>query len=159
VFLADDGLHVLKFARNYGFVPTVLGGMLAMGQATPREYLVRQSLSEQIFPTGVQVVGLTPDGHFVISQRAIRGGHPTEPTIRKYLLKLGFTNLPARFGQGGGAWFHRSLGVLVMDTSPDNFVAAKQGLVPIDLQLAELTGNLADLATATEILLKQAPVR
>jgi hypothetical protein len=128
-----------------------------MREGSPREYLLRQALSEQIFPTDIRVEGLTGDGHFVISQRVIKGGHPTEAAIRKYLLKLGFVNLPERFGQGGGAWFHRALGVLIMDTAPDNFVAAKQGLVPIDLQIAELSGPLAELATAAETLLKRAP--
>lgn len=120
-------------------------------------YLARHALMEHIFPTDVRVEGLTDDGHFVISQRAIRGGHPTEAAIRKFLLKLGFSNVPARFGQGGGAWFHRGLGVLVMDTAPDNFIAAKQGIVPIDLQIAKLTGKLLDLAAAVESFSQRAP--
>jgi hypothetical protein len=158
VFLGKDGLRVVKFARNYGFLPAVAAGLLQMREGSPREYLLRQALSEQVFPTDIQVEGLTYDGHFVISQRVIKGEHPTEAAIRKYLLKLGFVNLPARFGQGGGAWFHRGLGVLIMDTAPDNFVAAKQGLVPIDLQIAELTGPLAELSTAAEKLMKRAPL-
>jgi hypothetical protein len=128
-----------------------------MREGTPREYLLRQALSEEVFPTDLQVEGLTDDGHFVISQRAIKGGHPTDAAIRKYLLKMGFVNLPARLGQDGHAWFHRDLGVLIMDTAPDNFVAAKQGLVPIDLQIAELASPLAELATTAETLLQQAP--
>lgn len=112
---------------------------------------------EQIFPTDVIVEGLTGDGHFVISQRAIRGNHPTDAAIRKYLLRLGFVNIPARFGQAGEAWFQRDLGVLIMDTAPDNFIAAKQGIVPIDLQIAELDGLILELADAVEILAKQAP--
>jgi hypothetical protein len=148
---------VLKFARNYGFVPVVVAGKLLMREGTSSEYLLRQALSEQVFPTQIQVEGLTDDGHFVISQRVIKGGHPTDAAIRKYLLKLGFVNLPARFGQGGGAWFHRGLGVLIMDTAPDNFIAAKHGLVPIDLQIAELDGPLAELATTAEELMQQAP--
>jgi hypothetical protein len=135
----------------------VAAGKLQMREGTPREYLLRQALSEQVFPTAIQVEGLTADGHFVISQRVIKGGHPTAAAIRKYLLKLGFVNLPARLGQDGGAWFHRDLGVLIMDTAPDNFVAAKQGLVPIDLQIAELDGPLAELAATAEEMLKQAP--
>lgn len=120
-------------------------------------YLARHALMERIFPTDVRVEGLTEDGHFVISQRAIRGGHPTAAAIRKYFLKLGFSNVPACFGQSGGAWFHRGLGVLVMDTAPDNFIAARQGIVPIDLQIAELIGMLLDLAAAVESFSRQAP--
>lgn len=120
-------------------------------------YLARHALMERIFPTDVRVEGLTHDGYFVISQRAIRGGHSTEAAIRKYLLKQGFSNVPACFGQGGGAWFHRGLGVLVMDTASDNFIAARQGNVPIDLQIAELTGELLDLAVSVELFAQQAP--
>jgi hypothetical protein len=158
VFLAAGGLWVLKFARNHGFVPTLdAAGMLSMRHGSPQEYLERQALNEWIFPTGLHIRGLTGDGHFVIAQRAITGGHPTEAAIRKYLLKLGFANLPARFGQGGGAWFHRGLGILIMDTAPDNFIAAKQGIVPIDLQIAALSGRFLDLAYAAETLARQAP--
>lgn len=157
VFLAPDGRHVVKFARNHGFVPAVKDGLLVMRAGKPRDYLVRQALSEQIFPTGVQVEGLTHDGHFVISQRAIKGDHPTEDAIRAYFLKLGFFNVPVRFGQGGGAWFHRGLGVLVMDTAPDNFIAAKHGIVPIDLLVIDLDREMLRIADATEQLLKQAP--
>lgn len=157
MFLSDDGLRVLKFARNYGFVPDVKGGMLIMRPGIPAEYLARHALSEQVFPTETMVEGLTPHGHWVVSQRAIKGGHPTEAAVRKYLLKLGFTNLPARFGQDGGAWFHRDLGILIMDTAPDNFISSKQGIVPIDLQIAELGGPLLTLADAAGTFLKQAP--
>ena len=107
--------------------------MLMMVPYSATGYLARHALMEHIFPTDVRVEGLTGDVHFVISQRAIRGGHPTEAAIRKYLLKQGFFNIPACFGKGGGAWFHRRLGVLVMNTAPDNFIAARQGIVPIDL--------------------------
>ena len=135
----------------------MVGGKLIMGRCDPRGYLARHVLMERIFPTEVLVEGLTQDGHFVISQRAIRGGHPTEAAVRKFFLKLGFVNTPACFGQGGEAWFHRALGVLVMDTAPDNFVAAKQGMVPIDLQVAELQGGFLSLADAVEEFGKRAP--
>jgi hypothetical protein len=157
VFLTDDGWRVLKFGRNFGFVPVVAGGKLALKAATPEEYLVRHALMERIFPTEVTVEGLTDSGCFVISQRVITGNHPTEWGVRKYLRKLGFVNVPASFGQGGMAWFHRGLGVLILDTSPDNFVAAKQGIVPIDLVIAELDGRFSELLEAVERLLSQAP--
>ncbi len=124
VFLTDDGWRVLKFGRNFGFVPVMAGGKLALKPATPEEYLVRHALMERVFPTEVTVEGLTDSGYFVISQRVITGNHPTEWGVRKYLRKLGFVNVPASFGQGGMAWFHNDLRVLIMDTSPDNFVAA-----------------------------------
>ena len=73
-------------------------------------YLARHALMERIFPTDVRM----------------GSGHPTEAAIRKYLLKQGFSDVPACFGQGGGAWFHRGRGVLVMDTASDNFIAARQ---------------------------------
>lgn len=131
--------------------------MLIMKRSSPHGYLARHALMERVFPTDVHVEGLTDDGHFVISQRAIKGNHPTEAAIRKYLLRLEFVNIPARFGQGGEAWFHRGVGVLIMDTAPDNFIAARKGIVPIDLQIAELSGVLLDLAEMVDALAKQAP--
>jgi hypothetical protein len=128
-----------------------------MKVCTAQEYLNRQALMERIFPTELTVEGLTDEGHFVISQRAIKGNHPTEAAIRKYLLRLGFANIPSHFGQAGGAWFHRGMEVLIMDTAPDNFIAARQGIVPIDLQIADLTDGLLALAEEVEILAKQAP--
>lgn len=131
--------------------------MLIMKPSSPHDYLARHALMERVFPTDVLVEGLTDDGHFVISQRTIKGNHPTEAAIRKYLLRLGFVNIPARFGQGGEAWFHRGVGVLIMDTAPDNFIAARQGIVPIDLQIAELNGAFLELAEMVDTLAKQAP--
>ena len=157
VFLAADGLRVVKYARNYGFGPAVVDGGLIMGSCSPGGYLARHALLEEIFPTGIAVEGLTDDGHFVISQRAIRGNHPTDRAIWKYLVGLGFSNVPPHFGQGGGAWFHRGLGILIMDTAPDNFIAAKQGIVPIDLQIGQLEGELLELADAVDTLAQQAP--
>jgi len=157
VFLASNGIRVVKFARNFGFIPGVAGDQVIMKPATPQEYLARHSLMERIFPTDIRLEGLTDDGHFVISQRVIVGNHPPEHTVREYLLSLDFVNLPARFGQGGGAWFHKGVGVLIMDTSPDNFVASAQGIVPIDLQIAELDGAFLKLVAAAEMLLRQAP--
>ncbi len=146
-----------SLARNYGFVPALADGQVIMKPANPQEYLLRHALEEQTFSTGQKVEGLTDEGFLVISQRAIVGDHPTKNTVRKYLLSLGFVNLPARFGQGGGAWFHKTAGVLVMDTAPDNFIEAEQGIVPIDLQIAELNEDLLELIGIAESLLKQPP--
>ena len=44
-----------------------------------------------------------------------------------------------------------------MDTAPDNFIAAKQGIVPIDLQIGQLEGELLELADAVDTLAQQAP--
>jgi len=44
-----------------------------------------------------------------------------------------------------------------MDTAPDNFISAKQGIVPIDLQIAELRGALLELADAVVALSGRAP--
>ena len=157
VFLSDDGYRVIKHARNYGFGPAVDDGQLVMRRARPDEYIRRHCLMEQVFPTQVLVEGLTQQGYFVISQRVIRGNHPTESAIRKFFLARRFVNVPARFGQGGLAWFHEGTGILVMDTAPDNFISAKQGIVPIDLQIAELSGPLLDLAAAVVALTGRAP--
>lgn len=157
VFLSDDGLRVFKHARNYGFGPAIESGQLVMKRADPDEYVLRHCLMEQVFPTQVLVEGLTREGHFVISQRVIQGNHPTESAIRKFFLAKRFINVPARFGQGGLAWFHQETGILVMDTAPDNFVSAKQGIVPIDLQIAELSGPLLKLAADVVALSGRAP--
>ena len=44
-----------------------------------------------------------------------------------------------------------------MDTATDNFVEAAQGIVPIDLQIAELVDALLELVIAAEALSRQAP--
>lgn len=157
VYLSSDGSRVLKFAKNHGFGPDLKDGRLVMKWCDPGEYLARHALLETIFPTEVRVEGLTEEGCFIISQRAIRGGHPTEATVRKFLLGLGFASIPARFGQGGDAWFHRGLEILVMDTAPDNFIAAKQGVVPIDLQIAELSGEFRRFADEVAEFMRLAP--
>jgi Serine/Threonine/Tyrosine Kinase found in polyvalent proteins len=157
VYLSDDGSRVMKFAKNYGFIPAVVGTQIVMKTATPYDYLQRLALAEIVFPTGTRVEGITKSGTFVISQRAIKGSHPAEDVIRKYLLKLGFVNVPPRFGQGGRAWYRVIDKIFLLDTAPDNFIRAAQGIVPIDLMITESKGKFRKVISAVEKICKQSP--
>jgi len=157
VYLGASGKRVFKFARNYGFTPRVHDGQLIMAEGTPDEYLRRMALLEKLLPTRARIEGLTEDGTFVLSQLAIPGDHPTEHEMRRFMLDLGFVNLPARFGQGGCAWYLPLDGILVMDASPDNFVKSPNGIIAIDLQASFFDEAMREMISVAERLRKQAP--
>jgi hypothetical protein len=157
VYLGASGKRVFKFARNYGFTPRVHEGQLIMAEATPDEYLRRMALLEKLLPTRARIEGLTECGTFVLSQLAIPGNHPTEHEMRRFMLDLGFINLPARFGQGGGAWYLPLDEMLVMDASPDNFVKSPNGIIAIDLHASFFDDATRAMVAVAESLRKHAP--
>jgi hypothetical protein len=158
VYLSANGRRVFKFARNYGFTPRVHEGQLIMAEGTPDEYLLRMALLEKLLPMRARIEGLTDDGTFVLSQLAIPGHHPTEHEMRRFMLDLGFINLPARFGQGGCAWYLPLDEILVMDASPDNFVKSPNGIIAIDLHASLFDEAMRQMVAVAESLRKHAPI-
>ena len=99
VYLSDCGEFVLKFGTCYGFQPRVQNGQVVMTFATPCEYLRRLELHERAFPTDLWLEGVTEEGYFVISQRALRGSHPPEDLIARQFEEAGYRSVPESMGQ------------------------------------------------------------
>ncbi|HEX5791279.1 MAG TPA: hypothetical protein VFY13_08990, partial [Luteolibacter sp.] len=134
-----------------GFIPRMLGGRWISSPATPREYLFRQALQNEVFGDSIRLeafmlclgpsmlIGHAPEGlSLVISQPWLDAAdehqpHPTEEQIAEHLLQRGFEPLLNTFF----GWSNTDYGYVVLDAKPDNFIATAQGIFPIDLLMTE----------------------
>lgn len=136
---------------TFGFVPTWDGTSWVPAPATPAEYLHRMHLQNTIFQDDIRLeggmihsgpsmlIGQPPDGFsLVISQPWLeaadnRRQFPSEEEIHHLLCGIGF--LPLRNAFYG--WRSGDKSLVILDAKPDNFIATPDGILPIDLLLAE----------------------
>jgi hypothetical protein len=136
---------------TFGLVPTLAGLRWEPRPATPRQYLLRQALQNELFGDDIKlegamvqsgpsmIIGRTSPGlSLVISQPWLDAAdvsrpHPSEFQIAHLLGSRGFSPL---FGSLFG-WSSAEAGLIVLDAKPDNFVSTTSGILPIDLLLAQ----------------------
>jgi hypothetical protein len=136
----------------FGFVPKRDASGWMPKPASPREYLLRQTLQNELFGDSIRlegamidtgpsmIIGRSSGGlSLVVSQPWLDASNPSEPhptdrQIFEYLTERGFEPL---FGSFFG-WQAKELGLVVLDAKNDNFVATDLGIFPIDLQIAEI---------------------
>lgn len=155
VWQTEDGIRVIKrtWAGVYGQVPAWLGETLARHPATPSEYLIRQALQNETFGSEICFEGVNvsdkpsmllfhPPGEpsFVVSQPFLVAADPTNasPTIEQvaaFMQSEGFVEVPGSYF----GWVRPADGIAVVDAKPDNFILTEEGVVPIDLQMAQLS--------------------
>jgi hypothetical protein len=135
----------------FGFIPRKVDGKWMPQAATPREYLCRQALQNDIFGDSIRLegimissgpsmlIGQPPGGlSIVISQPWLdaaddRKPHPTDEQIASHLAERGFEPL---FGTLFG-WMNPDYGYVVLDAKADNFILTPRGVLPIDLLITE----------------------
>lgn len=154
--IADSRAVKRTWPGVYGQIPTAANGQLDRRNATPAEYLNRMALHIAVFASDIRLEGVTisdkpsmiigqPSGQpsIVISQLwYARGGVATNEAIHDFLVGEGFRPVPSSYF----GWYRLSDGVVIVDAKPDNFIKTSDGLIPIDLQMAQF--NRAQLATA-----------
>ncbi|WP_264487800.1 hypothetical protein [Luteolibacter arcticus] len=138
----------------YGQIPTASSGTLDRRNATPAEYLKRMALHIEVFASDIRLEGITvsdkpsmiigqPPGQpsLVISQRwYAKEGLATNESIHDLLTGEGFRAVPSSYF----GWYRPEDGVVIVDAKPDNFIRTHEGLIPIDLQMAQFdTDQLA----------------
>ena len=142
---------------TFGFIPRFDAAGWMPRPATPLEYLQRFEIQNLIFGDAVQVEGvmISPEPSLVIGVGA--GGvslvvsqpwldaadekqpHPTADEVAEVMRSAGFEAVPGAFF----GWLRREDGILVLDARPDNFIKTVRGVLPIDLHLTRLPGQLA----------------
>ena len=103
--------------------------------ALPSEYLMRVTLSCEIFSLHWEVMGLAAELNrvrVVTRQPFLKGSAPTHDEIRAFMHSFGFVCENHRLGQ---YWWRPDDETIVYDAEPGNFVKTSFGLVPIDLIL------------------------
>jgi len=150
-----DGLRVIKrtWAGVYGQVPVWEGNTLSRHPATPSEYLIRQALQNETFGSEMRFEGVNvsdkpsmllfhPPGEpsFVVSQPFLvaadpNNASPTAERVAEFMQGEGFVEVPGSYF----GWVRPADGIAVVDAKPDNFIQTEDGVVPIDLQMAQLS--------------------
>ena len=138
---------------TFGNVPRMVDGRWIPSPATPREYLHRLALQNQLFEDDLRlegaleskgpsmIIGKAPDGlSLVTSQPWLQAEneddpHPSEIEVSSLLQDQGFHPL---FGSLYG-WQHDEEDLIVLDAKPDNFIKTSAGILPVDLLLTEIS--------------------
>jgi hypothetical protein len=150
--LADHRAVKRTWPGTFGNLPTMVDGHWQPAPATPREYLHRWALQNELFGDEVRleggmlslgpsmILGMPPDGlSLVISQPWLdaedsRNPHPREIEIAEHLQIRGFAPLfRSLYG-----WRHLDEGMIILDAKPDNFIKTNSGILPIDLLIAQV---------------------
>jgi len=136
---------------TFGLVPSRINGTWQPRPATPRAYLHRLALQNELFADEIvleagmigsgpsMIIGQPAGGlSLVISQPWLDAldqdaPHPVEQELAPFLQKRGFEPL---FGSFYG-WLHESNRIVILDAKPDNFIATPEGILPIDLLMTE----------------------
>ena len=138
---------------TYGMVPEFLLGTWRPQPATPRQYLLRQALQNELFDDSIRLEGTMegagpsmiigqPAGglSLVISQPWLNSKdpsdpHPSESEIARLLEDRGFSRLAGSFF----GWEDSGAGLIILDAKADNFISTAHGILPIDLRLTHCT--------------------
>lgn len=144
---SDDRAVKRTWAGVYGQIPVILNGAVDRRNATPAEYLRRMALHIEVFASDLRLEGVCisekpsmiigqPSGQpsIVISQRWYgKEGVSSTEDIHDLLVAEGFRSIPSSYF----GWYRPDDGVVILDAKPDNFVKTPEGLIPIDLQMAQ----------------------
>jgi hypothetical protein len=66
-----------------------------------------------------------------------RVGIATNEVIHEMLVDEGFRPVPASYF----GWYRPADGTVIVDAKPDNFIRTTEGIIPIDLQIAQFTAQ------------------
>ena len=115
--------------------------------ATPYYYLRRLELIKDVFEDDIRLEGIVggESPSIIISQPWAYPENPKAPLptlteIKHFMKSLGFVQVPYTLHE----WFRASDGIRVSDARPDNFIKSRNGVVPIDLLIAD--GSLVDFS-------------
>lgn len=137
------------WAGVYGQIPVPLHGKLDRANATPAQYLYRMALHVAVFGSDLQFEGVSrsdavsmiigqPAGQLslIISQPwHLKRGSVSLIDIRTLMEGEGFREIHGSYF----GWYRQEDRVAVVDAKPDNFIATSEGIIPLDLQMAQFT--------------------
>ena len=129
--------EVVKITRPgiYGDYYEIIKGRITQFDSTPAEYLLRMSWWEELFSTAPAPLGLTDAGQIVSRQRFIQGDPPQQTTVDEFLLQAGLVAVRQSCWLWKKAGSGAEVEIWIGDARSDNFVLAKEGMVPIDIRV------------------------
>jgi hypothetical protein len=135
VFLDPANALVIKCTRPgiFGDAYYLADGRVNQRNCSPREYLARLKLWDQVFGRAPVAMGFTPKGQIVSSQEYMVGVKPSQKAVDEFLERIGYEAVRRQ------CWLWRrsfpNYEVWAGDTRDENFVQTTAGIVPIDVRL------------------------
>jgi hypothetical protein len=136
VWASPDGRRVFKATFPNRF------GLSLSGQANPLEYFERLRLANEVFGDDIRFEGLVQRRdkiQVLTSQPLIEGPHPSSQAVADHLEGMGFRQVDI---DRTPVWYRPEDNILLSDAHTRNFVETPQGVVPIDVNLAQPEGEL-----------------
>jgi hypothetical protein len=135
-----------------------------VANASPSEYFDRLRLGNEVFKDSNELKAIDDSDGTVITEQPFHQGVLTDPSkphdkddnphikvtpleIDTYMRSAGFKAFPdKRLGKGiaNPTYWYRDDGMLAADTHSGNFIKTEDGIVPIDIPLSMVPGDVAD---------------
>ena len=137
--LFDTGTReVVKITRLgiYGDYYEIIDGRVTQFDSTPAEYLLRMRLWKKLFSSAPNPVGMTAGGQIVSRQQFIVGNsNPPQESVDQFLLEAGAVAVRQACWLWKQVDADSDIEVWIGDARSDNFVLAKEGMIPIDIRV------------------------
>jgi len=130
--------QVVKITRpgTYGDYYEIIEGRISQFDSTPSEYLLRMRWWEKLFSGAPTPIGMTVTGQIVSRQKFIVGNPaPPQARVDDFLTEAGAVPVKQ------SCWLWKKVGidseieVWIGDARSDNFILAKEGIIPIHLRI------------------------
>jgi hypothetical protein len=157
-YRASDNRLVKVSKRQTGFVFALKEGeeFFKMRLGSPREYLRRLRICNQVFADDMKIIGVIRDKSgciFLVHSQTYRGDiAPSPEQIHRHMLRLGFAAVASRIINAplfhGNTWYHLRHDILLADCRPPNFRDMDGSLFAIDIVAAKLDERSRALVVA-----------
>ena len=130
--------EVVKITRpgTYGDYYEIIEGRINQFDSTPAEYLLRMHWWEELFSTAPHPMGITATGQIVSRQKFIIGNpNPPQETVDQFLIDAGAVAVRQSCWLWKKVAADSNIEVWIGDARSDNFVLAKEGMIPIDIRI------------------------
>jgi hypothetical protein len=146
IHFSPDERKAIKILKPEQFGSTIDPTTWDIRKSTLSEYLNRIALTQIVLGDDLKILGVTeaPDCFeettwpcIVTSQSWRTAANPDQPNptreqIEEFLQNLGFKALPRNYG-----WIREEDNIIIADARPDNFILTEEGVLPIDLLIAQ----------------------
>jgi len=138
VLLDEQTSEVVKITLSgtYGDYYEIIDGRMNQFYSTPAEYLLRMRWWEKLFSSAPNPIGMTETGQIVSRQRFIQGDpDPPQEEVDQFLIDAGAVAVRQHCWLWKKADHESEIEIWIGDARSDNFVLAKEGMIPIDIRI------------------------
>jgi hypothetical protein len=137
--------QVVKVTRpgTYGDHYEIIDGRITQFDSRPSEYLLRMRWWEKLFSGAPNPIGMTASGQIVSRQKFVVGDPaPPQGKVDQFLIEAGAVAVRQSCWLWKKEGIDSEIEVWIGDARSDNFVMAKEGIIPIDIRIWGVSTSL-----------------